>query len=140
MKVSAVNSNTQSFGAISKLVYTTGGVQKTCLFSKTNSPNLPKKVGEFLLKQNGDVAGKRTFANGASISFDTSHGSLFKEPYVPYELKFPDGKKGFSRRLFVFDLQKFKENFEQLTTLKGIKKYLADIEKAPKKTKFEPCC
>lgn len=140
MKVSAVNSNSANFGGLQKLVYKTGGVTKTCLFSTTSSGNLPKKVGEFVLKSNGDVAGRRTFANGSVISFDTSHGSLFKEPYVPYEFKFPNGKKGFARRSFVFDLQKFKENFEQLTTLKGIKKYLKDVESAPKITKYEPCC
>lgn len=141
MKIQSLNSALygQNFGSISKIVYTTGGATKTCIFSKSKKSFLPQKVGEFIVKANGDVAGKRTFANGATITFDTSHGTLLKEPYVPYEYKFPDGKKGFSRRGFVFDLAEFKKHMAELTTLKGIKKYLEKIESAPKITRNVPC-
>ena len=39
----------------------------------------------------------------------------------------------------IFDLDTFKEHMSELTSLKGIKGYLAKIEKAPKVTKYEPC-
>ena len=141
MKVSAVNCSGANFAGIQKLVYNTGGAEKTCLFSTSGKPLVSiKKIGEIIRRPNGDISGRRTFANGATISFETSRGSLYKEPYVPFEYHFPDGKNGFSRRLFVFDLEKFKENLEQLTSLKGIRKYIQEVDKAPKKTIYEPCC
>ena len=133
MQISAVSSNqyNQNFGGVTKKVHT---FVETVLFSTKG-----KYLGHHVQKDNGDVLGRRMFSNGATISYNTSYGSLFKEPYVPFEYHFPLGKGVYGRKHFVFALDKFKENMKQLTSLKGIKKYLADIENAPKVTRFTPC-
>ena len=138
MQISKVSSTqyNQNFGGVRKIVSTAINDSTITKFVSEKG----KYLGKQILKANGDVKGERFFSNGASIIYNTSHGTLAKTPYVPMEYHFPSGKGRFERRLLVFDLDKFKENMKELTSLAGIKRYFAKIEKAPKTTKFEPCC
>lgn len=137
MRVSSANSG-QSFGSIQKLIYVTGDMKKTCLFSPLRKgEGLPKKVGEFITRQNGDVSGYRYFHNGVKINYGmtkTPNG-----PCVSYTFTQPPGKDKPARVFFLFGLDSFKENFKQLTSLSGIKQYIKKIKDAPKKTKYKPC-
>ena len=48
MKINAISTaqNNQNFRAIQKLVYTTGGAEKTCLFNlDSKTTGLPKRLG-----------------------------------------------------------------------------------------------
>ena len=127
----------QNFGGVSKLVTESGksGAKIITFVSEKG-----KHLGKQRLKANGDIQGERIFSKGHSIYYSTSHGTLAKEPYVPFEYHFPLSKNKYGRKLFVFDLKKFKENLGELTSLAGIKRYIDKIEKAPKTTRFEPCC
>ena len=137
MIVSAISSNqyNQNFGGVRKIVTEHGGKILTSFVSEKGT-----MLGKHVLTKTGDVYGKRTFSNGAQIAYSTSHGSLSKNPYVSMECYLPEKGVKTSNRLLVFDLDKFKENMSELTSLAGIKRYFAKIESAPKTTKFEPCC
>ncbi len=138
MRISAVSSNqyTQNFDGVHKVVsnLVDGSTMTKFVSEKGNY------WGQHVITKAGDVYGNRFFSNGAEIGYLTSHGSLSKKPYVAMECYLP--KKGVktSKRLLVFDLDKFKEHMGELTSLAGIKRYFAKIEKAPKVTKYEPCC
>ncbi|MBO5948376.1 hypothetical protein J6Q66_06030 [bacterium] len=136
MKINAISTaqNNQNFGAIQKLVYTTGGAEKTCLFNlDSKTTGLPKKVGEFIRKPNGDISGVRIFRDGAKISFDTNRTN-YRTPCVSYTYSSPKSKS-----LFHFDLDTFKEHFKELTSQKGIRDYIKKIKEAPKTTTYKPC-
>lgn len=139
MQISKVSFNqyNQNFGRVYKEVgkYVPEGSKMISFVSEAG-----KLLGRQISKANGDVEGWRNFSRGYRISYDTSHGTLFKDPYVVMEYRHPINRKEKGRRLLVFDLDKFKENMQELTTLKGIKGYFAKIERAPKETRFEPCC
>lgn len=139
MQVSAVSSNqyNQSFGGVYKEVgkYVPQGQKVISFVSEAG-----KCLGKQITKANGDVEGWRNFSRGYRIYYGTSHGTLFNSPYVIMEYYYPSGKGKYGRRLSIFDLDKFKENMKELTTLKGIKGYFAKVENAPKTTRFEPCC
>ena len=139
MKISKVSFGqyNQNFGRVYKKIgkYIPEG-QKIISFVSEKG----KVIGRQIIKANGDVKGWRRFSNGYSIYYDTSHGTLFKEPYVPFEYHFPLGKNKRGRKLFVFDLKQFKEKIKELTSLAGIKRHIDKMEKMPKTTRFEPCC
>ncbi len=140
MQISKVSSNqyNQNFGGVTKLVIQAARSTETLFVSPKGNT-----VGQHIVRRGGAVQGWRKFKGGERIDYSTVNipDKINGNPKsVAYTYKFPDGKGAFLRRWFVFDLDKFKENINQLTSLKGIKKYLADIEKSPKTTKFEPCC
>ena len=135
MKINSV-SNVQNFSGARKIISITSNKDIITTFvSKKGSC-----IGRYLITKTGDVSGHRVFANGAKIAYATSHGSLYKTPFVTYECYLPENGVKTSAKLLVFDLDKFKANMKELTSLAGIKRYFAKIEKAPKTTKFEPCC
>ena len=135
MKVNSV-SNNQNFGGVYKMVSNlAGGKTVTKFFSERG-----KCLGQQVITKAGDVYGNRVFSNGAKIGYTTSHGSLCEKPFVSMECYLPERGVKTSKRLLVFDLDKFKENMGELTSLAGIKRYFAKVENAPKITKFEPCC
>ena len=136
MKINAISTaqNNPNFGAIQKLIYTTGGIEKTCLFNlNSKTTGLPKKVGEFIRKPNGDISGVRTFKDGSKISFDTNR-LAYKDPCIFYTY---NSQKGLS--FFHFDLETFKTHFKELTSQKGIESYIKKINESPKKTSYKPC-
>ena len=134
MKVNSVNNN-QNFRGVRKVVSTLADGDTMTKFISEKG----KYLGQHVVTKTGDVYGNRGFSNGAEIGYLTSHGSLYKKPYVALECYLPEKGVKTSKRLLVFDLDKFKENIKQLTSLKGIQKYFAQVESAPKTTKFEPC-
>ena len=137
MQISKISSHQyrQNFDGVSKLVKESekNGAKIITFVSEKG-----KHIGKQILKANGDIQGERIFSKGHSIYYNTSHGTLAKEPYVPFEYHFPLGKNKYGRKFFVFDLKKFKENLDELTSLTGIKRYIDKVEKAPKTTKFKP--
>ena len=141
MRISAVSSNqyTQNFSGVHKVVETLArGVQKTSFVSPKG-----KLVGEHLAAKSGDVSGWRIFKGGERIDYASGNiagKTSGNSNSVSYTYKFPDRKGTYLRRWYLFDLDTFKEHMSELTSLKGIKGYLAKIEKAPKVTKYEPCC
>ena len=140
MQISKISSNQygQNFGGVSKFVETLlRGSKKTSFVTSAGAV-----VGEHLTTKSGNVYGWRIFKGGERIEYGTGRvfGKTQGNPMsVSYTYKFPDKNGTFSRRWFVFDLDKFKENLKELTSLKGIKRYLEKVEKAPKTTKYEPC-
>jgi len=135
MQVNSI-SNGQNFSGVRRVVTELiNGNRVTEFVSKKG-----KYLGQHVITKTGDVYGNRAFSKGANISYLTSHGSLGKKPYVAMECYLPEKGVKTSKRLLVFDLDKFKENVSELTSLAGIKRYFAKVENAPKITKFEPCC
>ena len=139
VQISAISSNqyNQNFGGVTKLLVQSARKADTILVSSKRNI-----VGRHIVSKDGAVQGWRKFKGGESINYATVPNldkAAGNQKNVSYTYRFPDGKGAILRRWFVFDLDKFKENMTQLTSLKGIKKYLADIENAPKVTRFTPC-
>ena len=136
MKVNSV-SNNQNFGGVTKLIVKAARSTETMFVSPSGDT-----IGQHIVRNGGAVQGWRKFKGGERIDYTTVllADKAGKQKSVAYTYRFPDGKGAFLRRWFVFDLNKFKEHLAELTSLKGIKRYLAEVERAPKTTKFEPCC
>ena len=137
MQVSKVSSN-QHLDGVTKLI-AQGARSTTTIFVSPKG----NTIGEHIVRRGGAIQGWRKFKGGERIDYATvsiQDKTAGNPKSVSYVYKFPDGKGAFLRRWFVFDLDKFKENIKELSSLAGIKMYIAIIERAPKTTRFEPCC
>jgi len=140
MQVNAINSNVNStnFGGVTKLVnvFKNGKSAQTKLVTYYSDKG--KWLGAHLAEPNGDLKGIRFFSNGTCVNYETIHGAGNKGRYLALEYDEKFCKNGSKPVAFIFDLKKFKEHFEEMPTLKDVKKFISKIKKDTDTQQYDP--
>lgn len=121
----SLNQQNQNFGGVIKVVKPfSQGYQTTTFLTQKG-----RLLGQHILKKNGDVFGFRHFSGKESITYATTE-ELKKSNGIPkavsliYNFPARDKRSTLSKQL-IFKLEDFKEHLKELTSLSGLKRFLA---------------